>query len=70
MNKKKWRFLYIWFRLFIENKKIKLSMLESFEGTLINENEVFQEELKKEKKIDDDKSEKSIIFEEEEVFDT
>ena len=41
-------------------------MLEGFEGTLINENDIFQEEMKKEKKMDDDKSEKSIIFDAEE----
>ena len=67
--KKKWKFLYVWFRLYIQNKKIKQQMIESFEGTLINENDVFQEEMKVEKKLDDDKSEKSIIFDAEEQLD-
>ncbi|KAL4476170.1 hypothetical protein ABPG74_009903 [Tetrahymena malaccensis] len=44
--RKKWRFYYCWYYLYILNKKIKVSMLERFSGiNNINENEVFSEEL-------------------------
>ncbi|KAL4499680.1 hypothetical protein ABPG72_017220 [Tetrahymena utriculariae] len=52
--RKKWRFYYCWYYLYILNKKIKVSMLERFSGiNNINENEVFSEELMMENMDDD-----------------
>ena len=63
-NKRKWRFYFIWFTLFLLNKKIKQSYLVGFEGKLINENDIFVQDLKIEKNNDDDLSVKSIELDE------
>ena len=43
--RKKWRFYFAWYILFILNKKVKLSLIEKFEGlNNINENDIFSEE--------------------------
>ena len=44
--RKKWRFYFAWYILFILNKKVKLSLIEKFEGlNNINENDIFSEEI-------------------------
>ncbi|EGR33918.1 hypothetical protein IMG5_031020 [Ichthyophthirius multifiliis] len=43
--RKKWVFYYAWYQLFILNKKVKLFILEKFQSTKINENDIFSEEL-------------------------
>ena len=44
--RKKWRFYFAWYVLFILNKKVKLSLIEKFEGlNNIDENDIFSEEI-------------------------
>ncbi|CAD8089602.1 unnamed protein product [Paramecium sonneborni] len=43
--KKKWKFYYAWFTLYIENKKLKNKILDNFQGLSVNENDIFSEEL-------------------------
>ena len=43
--KKKWKFYYAWYYLYILNKKIKMNFIEMFSGTNVNENEIFSEEI-------------------------
>jgi hypothetical protein len=51
--KKKWKFYYAWFTMYILNKKIKNRILENFSGTSVNENDIFSEEMH-EGNIEDD----------------
>ena len=67
-QKRKWVFLYAWFHLYVKNKPIRNSMFEEFEGTFINENDIFSEEIKVFKNIDDDLSDKSVVIEEEDLL--
>lgn len=43
--KKKWKFYYAWFTLYILNKKIKNRILDNFQGLQVNENDIFSEEI-------------------------
>ncbi|CAK58161.1 unnamed protein product (macronuclear) [Paramecium tetraurelia] len=43
--KKKWKFYYAWFTLYVLNKKIKNRILDNFQGFQVNENDIFSEEL-------------------------
>ncbi|EAR94555.2 transmembrane protein, putative (macronuclear) [Tetrahymena thermophila SB210] len=51
--RKKWRFYYAWYYLYILNQKVLLSLLEKFTGTFVNENEVFIEEYQTDQVEDD-----------------
>ncbi|CAD8107864.1 unnamed protein product [Paramecium primaurelia] len=51
--KKKWKFYYAWFTLYILNKKIKNRILDNFQGFQVNENDIFSEELQ-EHNVDED----------------
>ncbi|KAL4500954.1 hypothetical protein ABPG73_013692 [Tetrahymena malaccensis] len=51
--RKKWRFYYAWYYLYILNQKVLLQLLEKFTGTFINENEVFIEEFQTDQVEDD-----------------
>ena len=43
--KKKWKFYYAWFTLYLLNKKIKARLMDNFSGMNINENDIFSEEI-------------------------
>ncbi|CAD8103477.1 unnamed protein product [Paramecium sonneborni] len=43
--KKKWKFYYAWFTLYIQNKKLKNKILDNFQGLSVNENDIFSEEV-------------------------
>ena len=62
--KKKWKFYYAWYYLYILNKKIKMNFIEMFSGTNVNENEIFSEEIQDENAEDDIESVGSIGVEE------
>lgn len=51
--KKKWKFYYAWYTLYILNKKIQTRILDNFQGTNVNENDIFSEEIQ-ENNMDDD----------------
>lgn len=59
--KKKWKFYYAWYCLYILNKKVKLVILEKFSGTNVNENDIFSEDLQNESIEDDVISVGSIV---------
>ena len=59
--KKKWKFYYAWFTMYILNKKVKNIILENFSGTSLNVNDIFSEEVQEPNIEDDMASIKSML---------
>ncbi|CAD8096084.1 unnamed protein product [Paramecium primaurelia] len=65
--KKKWKFYYAWFTLYILNKKIKNRILDNFQGFQVNENDIFSEELQEHNVDEDVNSVKSGFLDNEKI---
>ncbi|CAD8121761.1 unnamed protein product [Paramecium sonneborni] len=65
--KKKWKFYYAWFTLYILNKKIKNRILDNFQGFQVNENDIFSEELQEHNIEEDVNSVKSGYLDNEKI---
>ncbi|EGR32786.1 hypothetical protein IMG5_070680, partial [Ichthyophthirius multifiliis] len=62
--RKKWIFYFAWYYFYILNKKLKIYMLEKFQGTKINENDIFSEEIQNDLQDDIQSIGSNLKFEE------